>query len=110
MTRLGLAPTMALTTWPLTKRFNVGRPAVSYTHLDVYKRQEDRSPLAAVVELLDQPAGDQGAQHTLDVDPTDRPDPGPRDRLEVGDDGQGLQRRLGQPRLCPCLLYTSRCV
>ena len=49
--------------------------------------------------LLDQAAGEQRAHHAVDVDAADRRDPGPRDRLLVGDHGQRLQRRLGEPRL-----------
>ena len=62
---------------------------------------EVRAGLVVLARLLDQPAGEQGAHHAVDVDAADRRDPGARDRLLVGDDRQGLQRRLGEPRLLP---------
>ena len=55
--------------------------------------------LAVLAGLLDQPAGEQGAHHAVDVDAADRRDPGPGDRLLVGDHGQRLQRGLGEPGL-----------
>ena len=60
---------------------------------------EVRAGLVVLAGLLDQAAGEQGAHHAVDVDAADRRDPGPGDRLLVGDHGQGLQRRLGEPGL-----------
>ena len=45
------------------------------------------------------PRVDQGAHHAVDVDAADRRDPGPADRLPVGDDGERLERRRGEPGL-----------
>ena len=40
----------------------------------------------------------QRAHHAVDVNPSDRGYPTARDGLAVGNDGQGLQRGLGEPR------------
>ena len=42
---------------------------------------------------LNQPALHQRLQHAFDCYPADRFDIGPGDRLAVGDDGEGLERR-----------------
>ena len=60
-----------------------------------------RAGLAVLAGLLDQAAGQQGAHHAVDVHAADRGHPGPGHRLLVGHDGEGLQRRLGEPRLLP---------
>ena len=62
-------------------------------------RYSDRAALAVVAGLLDQAAGDQGAHHAVDVDAAHRGDPRPAHRLPVGDDGERLERGLGQPGL-----------
>src|SRR5579859_553051 len=62
---------------------------------------EDRPGLAFGSRVLDQPAQRQRAHHRVTVDAADRRDPRPADRLAVGDDGKGLQRRLGEAHLLP---------
>ena len=49
--------------------------------------------------LLHQAAQHQRAHHAVAVDAADRGNPGPAHRLPVGDHGQRLQRRLGEPDL-----------
>ena len=60
---------------------------------------EHRGGLGVLAGLLDQPAGDQRAHHAVDVDAADRGHPGAADRLLVGDHGERLEGRLGQPGL-----------
>ena len=54
------------------------------------------------------PRDDQGADDAVDVDAADAGDPGPGDRLPIGDHGQRLQRRAGQPRLLRRRARTAR--
>ncbi|CAB4973770.1 unannotated protein [freshwater metagenome] len=49
--------------------------------------------------LLDETARNKGPDHAIDVHAPDRADPPSRDRLPVGDHGEGLERGLGEPRL-----------
>ena len=56
--------------------------SVSYTHLDVYKRQEERGV------LMQNYSGEIGLQYHL--------------QIRKGD--------VGKYVILPCLLYTSRCV
>ena len=51
---------------------------------------------ASVPASSTRPAGQQRAHHAVDVDPADRRDPAAGHRLAVGDDGERLQRGLGQ--------------
>src|ERR1700691_2822778 len=63
--------------------------------------EEDGTGLRIRARLLGQAAQHQRAHHPVAVDPAHGRHPGPADRLTVGDDGQGLQGRLGQPDLLP---------
>src|SRR5580692_4591304 len=63
------------------------------------RREQDRARLRVGACLLHQPAKHQGADHAVAVDAAHRRYPGAAHRLPVGDDGQGLERRLGQPDL-----------
>lgn len=46
---------------------------------------------------IDQPMRQQGPDHAVDVHATHPGNPAAGDRLQVGDDGQGLQGGLAQP-------------
>ncbi len=48
-------------------------------------------------DLLDEPVGVQGADHSVHADAPDGGDLGPGHRLFVGDDGEGLERGRRQP-------------
>ena len=60
---------------------------------------QDRAGLRVGTRVLDEPAQHQRPDHAVAVDAAHRRYPGPADRLPVGDDGQGLERRLGEPDL-----------
>ena len=65
--------------------------AVSYTHLDVYKRQHDETKAAmGLHEALEK--GRHGSAKELEASVS------------------GAQEHLGRLMFFPCLLYTSRCV
>ena len=55
---------------------------------------ERRIGLLVLGDLDDEAAGEEGAYDSVDVDPADRADARPRDRLPVGDDGEGLELSL----------------
>ena len=61
--------------------------------------QHRASGAFVTARLLDQPAVDQGAEHAVGVDTTDRAHLVTGDRLLVGDDRERLERRLRHPRL-----------
>src|SRR6204780_701519 len=63
------------------------------------RREQDRARLRVGARLLDQPAQPQRADHAVAVDAAHGRYPGAAHRLPVGDHGQGLERRLGQPDL-----------
>src|SRR5580700_6699164 len=67
---------------------------------------EDGAGLRIRARLLGQAAQHQRAHHPVAVDPAHGRHPGPADRLTVRHDGQGLQRRLGQPDLLPVAYET----
>src|ERR1700756_5169906 len=58
---------------------------------------QDRASLLVGPRVLDKPAQHERPDHAVAVDAAHRGDPGPANRLPVGDDRQGLQRRLGKP-------------
>ena len=49
--------------------------------------------------LVDQTAHEERPHNAIDVDASHGRDAGPAHRLAVGDDREGLQRRLGEPRM-----------
>src|SRR5579859_1729942 len=61
--------------------------------------EQDRARLVVGSRLLDKPAQDQRAHHAVTVDAAYRGYLGAPDGLPVRDDGERLQRRLGQPDL-----------
>src|ERR1700728_3606085 len=63
------------------------------------RREQDRACLRVRACLLDEPAQHQSADHAVAVDAAHGRYPGAAHRLPVGDHGQGLERRLGQPDL-----------
>src|SRR6202167_1882428 len=58
---------------------------------------QNRAGLLIGTGILDEPAQHERPDHAVAVDAAHRRDPGPADRLPVGDDGQRLERRLGEP-------------
>src|ERR1700733_2875866 len=62
---------------------------------------QNRAGLQIGTGVLDQPAQHERPDHAVAVDTADRRDPGPADRLPVGDHGQGFERRLGEADLLP---------
>src|SRR5580693_9054749 len=60
---------------------------------------QNRAGLLIGTGILDEPAQHQRPDHAVAVDTAHRRDPGPADRLPVGDHGQGLERRLREPDL-----------
>src|ERR1700761_3691934 len=58
---------------------------------------QDRAGLGVGPRVLNEPAQHERPDHAVAVDAAHRGDSGPADRLPVGDDGQGLKRRLGEP-------------
>ena len=68
------------------------------------QRRRRVEPAAAVgvgADLVHQPAGDQRPHDAVDPDAADRRHAGAGHRLAVGDDGEGLQRGLGEPAALP---------
>src|SRR6266545_820424 len=59
--------------------------------------EQESAGLAVRPGLLDQPAGQQGSDHTVHIDPADGRDPLPGNGLPVGDHREGLQGGAGQP-------------